>query len=123
MKRITAAVVGFAMLCAGAPLAVAGAAPAASSAGGAAESAATHPHVMKMRSVTGHVVAVDQTARTLRLKPAASGSTEMTFSLEQGSKLSLTSLQPGERIRVSYIDRDGQLTASAITPLTHVASK
>ena len=124
MRKTIAVMTGIVMLGASAASATAGEAPAAGPPPStAAKPAAAHPHVVKVKALTGQVVSVDESAKTVTVKPGGRASRAMTFTLDKDSTVSLSNLKPGERVRVSYQDMDGHLVAKSITPTTHTASK
>ncbi len=67
----------------------------------------------KTTSITGEIASVDPKAGTLRVKVNGK---EMSFAAEtKGAKSALKKVGVGERVRISYTEKDGKLIAHSIT--------
>ena len=76
---------------------------------------ATKPAATKAKTVTGEVVAVDPTAKTLTVKHTVNGKAEeMTIGAAEKSTDILNTLKAGDQVQVAYADMDGKLMASRI---------
>ncbi|MBV8519616.1 MAG: hypothetical protein JO197_19650 [Acidobacteria bacterium] len=85
----------------------------------AATTAANAPHG---QSVTGHVIAVQQTAHTVALKDAAGHTTSLVWNA--ATQLSGPKLAIGENATARYMVRDGKNVATSIVTTPHaVAAK
>lgn len=85
----------------------------------AATTAANAPHGL---SVTGHVIAVQQTAHTVALKDAAGHTTSLVWNA--ATQLSGPKLAIGENATARYMVRDGKNVATSIVTTPHaVAAK
>jgi hypothetical protein len=90
-----------------------------------AEKAKTEmPKASGLHRLTGEVVAVDQTAKTVTIKYMIKGKPrQATFNVEQKAAASLGNLQPNDRVRLSYSKEQGRLMAQSIVETYHKASK
>jgi hypothetical protein len=78
----------------------------------------------KVHHLTGQVVAVDQTSKTLTIKHIVGGKArEATFAVEDKASASLANLHPNDRVRLSYSKDQGRLIAQSIVETYHKASK
>jgi len=69
----------------------------------------------KLKYMSGEVVSVDATAKTLIVKHTVSGKSEdMTLGAGEKAAASLGTLKAGDHVRVAYADVDGKPTASSI---------
>jgi Cu/Ag efflux protein CusF len=76
---------------------------------------ATKPAATKAKMVTGEVVAVDSTAKTLTVKHTVNGKPEeMTIGAADKNVDLLNTLKAGDHVQVAYADMDGKLMASRI---------
>lgn len=67
----------------------------------------------KARRIAGEIVSVDAKAGTLAVKVKDK---EMSFTAEtKAAKGALEKVKVGERVRVSYTEKDGKLIASSVT--------
>jgi len=92
-------------------------APAAPATPAAKPATTTSPKTTapKMKFVSGEVVAVDATAKTLTVKHTVSGKSEdMTLGAGEKAAPTLGTLKAGDHVRVAYADVDGKPTASSI---------
>lgn len=113
MMRRLMTVVGVAAL-ALTPLAAARAADQA-----ATTSAPSRP--AKARHMTAEVKSVDAAAKRLTVK--RSTGREVTLTVAPEAAAALADLKPGERVRITYLRSGGQLTAQAISPVAHAATR
>ena len=68
------------------------------------------------KNLTGEVVSVDKGSRRMTVKPLGwLTSEEVTFAVAEPVVPMLANLQPGDRVRVGYVEAHGQLIARAIT--------
>jgi Cu/Ag efflux protein CusF len=75
----------------------------------------TKPAATKAKMVTGEVVAVDPTAKTLTVKHTVNGKPEeMTIGAAEKNADILNTLKAGDQVRVAYADMDGKFMASRI---------
>jgi Cu/Ag efflux protein CusF len=90
-----------------------------------AESAKTDmPQAARLHHLTGEVVAVDQTAKTVTIKHMVGGKArEATFNVGEKAAASLVNLQPNDRVKLSYSKEQGRLMAQSIVATYHKASK
>ena len=78
----------------------------------------------KLHHLTGEVVAVDQTAKTVTIKHMVGGKArEATFNVREKAAASLANLQPNDRVRLNYSKEQGRLMAQSIVTTSHKASK
>jgi Cu/Ag efflux protein CusF len=71
---------------------------------------------MKAKSMTGEVVSVDATGKTVTLKHTVKGKAEeMTLGAGEKAVAVLGTLKAGDQIQVAYADVDGKPVASTIT--------
>lgn len=78
----------------------------------------------RLHHLTGQVMAVDQTAKTVTIKHMVRGQLkEATFTVEENAAPALVNLQPNDWVRLSYSKEQGRLTAQAIVETYHKASK
>ena len=90
-------------------------APPAAKPADPAKPMATKPAATKAKTVTGEVVAVDSTAKTLTVKHTVNGKAEeMTIGAAEKNADMLNTLKAGDHVRVAYADMDGKLMASRI---------
>ncbi len=82
---------------------------------------ATSAKAAKMRHMTAEVKAVDAAAKRLTVK--RSTGREITLTVAPEAAATLADLKPGERVRITYQRSGGQLTAQAISPVAHAATK
>jgi len=76
---------------------------------------ATKPAETHAKTVTGEVVAVDATAKTLTVKHTVNGKPEeMTIGAADKNVDLLNTLKAGDHVQVAYADMDGKLMASRI---------
>jgi hypothetical protein len=69
----------------------------------------------RLHRLTGEVVAVDQTAKTVTIKHTVRGQPkEATFTVEESAAPALVNLKPNDWVRLSYSKEQGRLTAQAI---------
>ena len=93
------------------------AAPAAPAAPAVKPATTTAPKMAapKLKYMSGEVVSVDATAKTLTVKHTVSGKSEdMTLGAGEKAVASLGTLKAGDHVRVAYADVDGNPTASSI---------
>lgn len=93
------------------------AAPAAPAAPAVKPATTTAPKMAapKLKYMSGEVVSVDATAKTLTVKHTVSGKSEdMTLGAGEKAVASLGTLKAGDHVRVAYADVDGKPTASSI---------
>ncbi len=77
-----------------------------------------------VRQLVGSIVSVDAQAKTVVVQRTAKGkSQEYTFAADKDAAAALAQLKPGERVRVSYIEENGRMTAEKITDVGHAAKK
>jgi Cu/Ag efflux protein CusF len=74
------------------------------------------------RHLTAQVVAVNADAKTLTVRRSPKAK-EMTLTVDPAATSSLADLKTGDRVKVTYLDEHGQLTAKTITKNAHVAAK
>jgi Cu/Ag efflux protein CusF len=73
----------------------------------------------KLKTVTGEVVSVDATAKSLVVKHQVSGKPEeMTIGAGEKAAAALGTLKAGDQVRVAYADVDGKPMASTIAKVT-----
>jgi Cu/Ag efflux protein CusF len=93
------------------------AAPAAPATPAAKPAATAAPKMAapKLHTMTGEVVSVDATAKTLTVKHTVSGKSEdMTFGAGEKAAAALGTLKAGDHVRVAYAEVDGKPMASTI---------
>jgi len=78
---------------------------------------------VRVRHLTGTVVSVNEEAKTVTVKPTGRSAHEQTFAVDKAGAATLAQLKPGERVRISYIESAGHMTAESITAVTHAAKK
>jgi hypothetical protein len=90
-----------------------------------AEAAKTEmPKAARLHRLTGEVVAVDQTAKTVTIRHMVRGEPkEATFNVAANAAPWLANLQPNDRVRLSYSKEQGRLMAQSIVETYHKASK
>ena len=91
----------------------------------AADTSTTSTAPAKMavqRHLTAEVVAVNAEAKTLTVKRSPKAK-EMTLAVDPAAATSLADLKAGDRVKVTYQDEHGQLTAKTITKNEPVAAK
>jgi Cu/Ag efflux protein CusF len=72
----------------------------------------------KLKSLTGEVVSVDATGKTVTLKHTVKGKAEeMTIGAGEKAAAALGTLKAGDQVRVAYADVDGKPLASTITKI------
>jgi hypothetical protein len=82
------------------------------------------PKAAKLHRLTGEVVAVDRTAKTVTIRHMVRGEPkEATFSVAENATSGLVNLQPNDRVRLNYSKEQGRLTAQSIVETYHKASK
>jgi len=82
------------------------------------------PKATKLHRLAGEVVAVDPTAKTLTIKHMARGqSKDATFNVAEKATGSLATLQPNDRVKLSYSKENGRLMAQSIVETYHNAGK
>jgi Cu/Ag efflux protein CusF len=87
-------------------------------------SQAETPKAARLHHLTGEVVAVDQTAKTVTIRHMVRGQPkEATFNVEKNAAPVLGNLKPNDRVRLSYVKEQGQLTAQSIVETHHKARK
>jgi len=70
------------------------------------------------KNLTGEVVSVEKGRRTMTVKESGLfTSKEVTFAVAEPVVPMLAELQPGDRVRVGYVEADGQFIARAITKI------
>src|SRR5919108_3152742 len=68
-----------------------------------------------LHRLTGEVVAVDQTAKTVTIKHMVRGQPkEASFNVEENAAPALVNLKPNDWVRLSYYKEQGRLTAQSI---------
>src|SRR5438876_11982222 len=88
------------------------------------EEAATVTKPAHVRQLVGSIVSVDAQAKTVVVQRTAKGkSQEYTFAADKDAAAALAQLKPGERVRVSYLEENGRMTAEKITDVGHAAKK
>ena len=88
------------------------------------EAAATVTKPARVRQLVGSVVSVDVQAKTVVVQRTAKGkSHEYTFAADNDAAAALAQLKPGARVRVSYTEANGRMTAEKITDVGHAAKK
>src|SRR5437899_12682445 len=76
------------------------------------EAAATLTKPARVRQLVGSIVSVDTQSKTVVVQRTAKGkSQEYTFAADKDAAAALAQLKPGERVRVSYIEENGRMTA------------
>jgi hypothetical protein len=82
------------------------------------------PEASRLHRLTGEVVAVDQTAKTVTIRHMVRGEPkEATFNVAANAAPGLVNLQPNDRVRLSYSKEQGRLMAQSIVETYHKASK
>jgi Cu/Ag efflux protein CusF len=82
------------------------------------------PKTAKLHRLAGEVVAVDATARTVTIKHMVRGQPkDATFNVAEKAAASLATLQPNDRVKLSYSKEHGRLMAQSIVETDHKASK
>ena len=82
------------------------------------------PHATRLHHLIGEVVSVDQAAKTVEIRHTVRGKEkESTFTVEEQAAPTLATLQPGDRVKISYQRANGQLTAQSIVETHRGASK
>ena len=82
------------------------------------------PMAAKSHRLVGEVVAVDQAAKTVTIKfMVRKQAKEATFTAAEQAVPTLANLKPGDRVRVGYSKKQGQLTAHSIVETYHQASR
>jgi hypothetical protein len=82
------------------------------------------PEAARLHRLTGKVVAVNQTAKTVTIRHMVRGKPkEATFNVVENAAPALVNLQPHDRVRLSYYKEQGRLTAQSIVETYHKASK
>ena len=82
------------------------------------------PKAAKLHRLAGEVVAVDPTAKTVTIKHMVRGQPkEATFNVAEKAAASLATLQPNDRVKLSYSKEHGRLMAQSIVETYHNASK
>jgi hypothetical protein len=82
------------------------------------------PEASRLHRLTGEVVAVDQTAKTVTIRHMVRGEPkEATFNVAENAAPRLVNLQPNDRVRLSYSKEHGRLMAQSIVETYHKASK
>jgi hypothetical protein len=70
------------------------------------------------KNLTGEVVSVDKGARQMTVKQSGwITSEEVTFAVAEPAAPMLAELQPGDLVRVGYVEAHGRLIARAITKI------
>jgi hypothetical protein len=70
------------------------------------------------KNLTGQVVSVDKGARQMTVKHSGWITSEkVTFAVAEPAAPMLAELQPGDLVRVGYVEAHGQLIARAITKI------
>jgi len=89
------------------------------------EESATVTKPAHVRQLVGSIVSVDAQAKTVVVvqRTAKGKSQEYTFAADKDAAAALAQLKPGERVRVSYIEENGRMTAEKITDVGHAAKK
>jgi FtsP/CotA-like multicopper oxidase with cupredoxin domain len=88
------------------------------------EAAATVTKPARVRQLVGSIVSVDAQAKTVVVQRTAKGkSQEYTFAADKDAAGALAQLKPGERVRVTYTEANGRMTAEKITDVGHSAKK
>src|ERR1043166_8358851 len=77
----------------------------------------------RVQHLTGTVVSVNEQTKTVTVKPARRNGHDQTFVADKVGAAALANLKPGERVRISYTESAGHITAESITALTHTAGK
>jgi Cu/Ag efflux protein CusF len=78
----------------------------------------------RLHHLTGEVVAVDRTAKTVTIKHMVGGKArEATFNVAEKAAASLANLQPNDRVSLSYSKEQGRLMAQSIVETYHKVSK
>jgi Cu/Ag efflux protein CusF len=83
---------------------------------------AAAPKVAPERHLTAQVVSVNSDGKTLIVKRSPKAK-EMTFTVDPAATSLLADLKAGDRVKVTYLDEHGQLTAKTITKDARVAAK
>jgi hypothetical protein len=82
------------------------------------------PEASKLHRLTGEVVAVDRTAKTVTIRHMVRGEPkEATFNVAEKATPGLVNLQPNDRVKLSYSKEQGRLMAQSIVETYHKASK
>ncbi len=75
---------------------------------------AAAPKTTGTRHLTGEIVSVDQSAKTITVKHGRKAK-ELTLAVEDAAAGTLADLKPGEHVRIGYVDDHGRMTAKSIT--------
>jgi hypothetical protein len=82
------------------------------------------PGASRLHRLTGEVVAVDRTAKTVTIRHMVRGEPkEATFNVAENATPGLVNLQPNDRVKLSYSKEQGRLMAQSIVETYHKASK
>ena len=82
------------------------------------------PKTAKLHRLAGEVVAVDPTAKMVTIKHMVRGQPkDATFSVAEKAGASLATLQPNDRVKISYSKEHGRLMAQSIVETHHKPSK
>jgi hypothetical protein len=82
------------------------------------------PEASRLHRLTGEVVAVDRTAKTVTIRHMVRGEPkEATFNVAENATPGLVNLQPNDRVKLSYSKEQGRLMAQSIVETYHKASK
>ena len=74
-----------------------------------------------LRHVSGEIVSIDASAKTLTVRREGWRAHEMTLTVAAGAENSLAGLKPGDHVRVGYATEKGQSVAESIAaaPAAH----
>jgi hypothetical protein len=74
-----------------------------------------------LRHMSGEIVSIDASAKTLTVKKAGKTAHEMKLTIAAGAEASLAGLKPGDHVRVGYATEKGQSVAESIAaaPAAH----
>jgi Cu/Ag efflux protein CusF len=82
------------------------------------------PKTTNLHHLAGEVVAVDPTAKTVTIKHMLRGQPkDATFNVAEKAGASLATLQPNDRVKLTYSKEHGRLMAQSIVEPYHKASK
>jgi len=71
------------------------------------------------QTVTGEVLAVNRAARTLTVRSVVGGKViDSIFSVYESAALTLTALEPGDVVRITYVTRGDQPQARRLVKVT-----
>jgi Cu/Ag efflux protein CusF len=75
------------------------------------------------KHVSAEVVSVDTAGKTVKIKTLGRHKKEVTLGVDPEASATLPDLKAGDRIKVTYTDSHGQLTAKSIVKNENVAKK